>query len=786
MDLKNGGTGFYLSAPFDLGRTTTHEVGHYLNLRHIWGDGNCSFDDFVSDTPSSDGPNYGCSISHVSCSSVDMVQNYMDYSDDGCMNLFTQGQRDRMRSVLLAGGVRQSLGASQKCDGGVAPTCSDGVQNGSETGIDCGGPDCEPCPSDCGNNGLSLRITFDNYPEETAWVITDNNGQSVASGSYSSSNPDGSTVVENLCLENGCYSFVITDSYGDGICCAYGNGSYTLTDDSGVIASGGSFGPNEETLFCLGNSNGPSCDDGIQNGDEEGIDCGGISCEPCSTVIIHEGYFETGWDNWEDGGSDCARYSGSFAPEGNYAIRIRDNSGIASSMTLNNLNLASYTSVSIRFSFYANSMENGEDFWLQFNDGSGFTTVATYARGTDFPGNGFYTSTVTLTGTEYNLSTNNAFRFRCDASGNNDQIYIDEVVISGQKGNGSQDTVAPVITLNGVSPVIVQVGGTYTDAGATASDDIDGDITSDIVVTGFVNTSVAGTYSLNYNVADAAGNEAVTVSRVVIVENASTGPVVLHEGYFETGWDNWTDGGADCSRYSGTRSPEGNASIKLRDNSGVASSMTSEVFDLSPYSTVDIKFEFYVFSMENNEDFWLRYFDGVSWITVATYTKGLNINNSTFYTSTVTLDSNTYNLVSNAQFRFQCDASGNGDHIYIDAVVISADSNAENTRSQTLIESGTFIGDNEIIFEGDLIIYPQPAQTMITLHMGIDVEDKPDDITVTIYDLSGKVIKIRDWPKQTHPKFEQTIDVSDLSSGLYLLSIESSNGTKEFRKILVK
>ena len=109
------GSGFYLSAPFDLGRTTTHEVGHYLNLRHIWGDGNCNADDFVSDTPGSDGPNYGCDSTHVSCASTDMVQNYMDYSDDGCMNLYTAGQKARMRAILAAGGSRRSLALSDVC-----------------------------------------------------------------------------------------------------------------------------------------------------------------------------------------------------------------------------------------------------------------------------------------------------------------------------------------------------------------------------------------------------------------------------------------------------------------------------------------------------------------------------------------------------------------------------------------------------------------------------------------------------------------------------------------------
>ena len=97
------------TAPFNLGRTATHEVGHWLNLRHIWGDGACGASDFVDDTPDSDGPNYGCAIGNVACSTVDMVQNYMDYSDDACMNLFTQGQTDRMLALFQPGGFREPL-----------------------------------------------------------------------------------------------------------------------------------------------------------------------------------------------------------------------------------------------------------------------------------------------------------------------------------------------------------------------------------------------------------------------------------------------------------------------------------------------------------------------------------------------------------------------------------------------------------------------------------------------------------------------------------------------------
>ncbi|RBW59470.1 hypothetical protein DS884_06965 [Tenacibaculum sp. E3R01] len=125
------GTTGTAQSPFDGGRTTTHEVGHFLNLRHIWGDGPCGSDDFVSDTPESDAANYGCKTGHTSCGSEDMVQNYMDYSDDTCMNLFTLGQKNRMRAVLEAGGSRRSLALSDKFGSGT--TCNATVPTGVST-----------------------------------------------------------------------------------------------------------------------------------------------------------------------------------------------------------------------------------------------------------------------------------------------------------------------------------------------------------------------------------------------------------------------------------------------------------------------------------------------------------------------------------------------------------------------------------------------------------------------------------------------------------------------------
>lgn len=99
------------AVPSYLGRTATHEVGHYLGLRHIWGDGGCGVDDFVTDTPNQDSSNTVCSptATKVSCGNNNMIQNYMDYTPDACMNLFTKGQVERFNVVLANSPRRISL-----------------------------------------------------------------------------------------------------------------------------------------------------------------------------------------------------------------------------------------------------------------------------------------------------------------------------------------------------------------------------------------------------------------------------------------------------------------------------------------------------------------------------------------------------------------------------------------------------------------------------------------------------------------------------------------------------
>jgi len=146
--------------------------------------------------------------------------------------------------------------------------------------------------------------------------------------------------------------------------------------------------------------------------------------------------FEAGWGNYTDGGDDCSRYTGgTYAHQGTCAANIQDNTSTASSFySTSGINVSSYSQIKIEFSFYANSMESGENFFVEFWNGSSWQVIANYINGTNFNNNVFHSvrnSLIIDSGT-YNFSTAAKFRFRCDASDNNDDVYIDEIRISAK------------------------------------------------------------------------------------------------------------------------------------------------------------------------------------------------------------------------------------------------------------------------------------------------------------------------------------------------------------------
>jgi len=130
----SGCSGVVPEQPYALGRTLTHELGHYLLLDHVWGgNGGCNDDDQVTDTPNQDQPNYGCpSTGTSSCGSVDLYMNYMDYTNDACMYMFSGGQATRMNNYVTAN--------FQSLINNVANVCS---TSGGDGGGGGGAPDAD-------------------------------------------------------------------------------------------------------------------------------------------------------------------------------------------------------------------------------------------------------------------------------------------------------------------------------------------------------------------------------------------------------------------------------------------------------------------------------------------------------------------------------------------------------------------------------------------------------------------------------------------------------------------
>lgn len=143
--------------------------------------------------------------------------------------------------------------------------------------------------------------------------------------------------------------------------------------------------------------------------------------------------FESGWGNWASGGVD-AFLSASNAI-GAQCVDLQDNSGVPSAMTMSSsMNLTGFTQLKVQFSYYPVSFETGEDFWLRYssNGGSTWTTLKAYVVGTDFTNGVRQQATVTTNSSAVSFTNNARIRFQCDASDNNDDVFIDEVLITAK------------------------------------------------------------------------------------------------------------------------------------------------------------------------------------------------------------------------------------------------------------------------------------------------------------------------------------------------------------------
>jgi len=153
--------------------------------------------------------------------------------------------------------------------------------------------------------------------------------------------------------------------------------------------------------------------------------------------------FESGWGNYQDGGWDCKLYTGgTYAHQGNNAANVQDNSGVYSSFYHSSgidVDTPGYTSIKIDFWFYAYSMEEREDFFVNYYDGSNWIRIGDYDSGKDFENYQFYHEIIWINETDYNFPNNMRLQFQCDASSDYDDVLFDQIYVNATVGS---DTIA--------------------------------------------------------------------------------------------------------------------------------------------------------------------------------------------------------------------------------------------------------------------------------------------------------------------------------------------------------
>ncbi|MCI4670000.1 MAG: T9SS type A sorting domain-containing protein, partial [Bacteroidia bacterium] len=292
----------------------------------------------------------------------------------------------------------------------------------------------------------------------------------------------------------------------------------------------------------------------------------------------------------------------------------------------------------------------------------------------------------------------------------------------------------------------------------------------------FSGLSASTNYSVTVSASDAAGNPSAQSSALAVTtQSAGGGSTVISASYFETGWDDWNDGGSDNNRASNsTHAWEGTRTNRIRNGSS-SSLTTSDPFDLSSYNSVEVDFYFRPVGMENGEYFELQYNDGSGYVTVASWTKdGSSINNNTFYNGTVVLGSANYNLVSNGTFRFRNFGNAKNDRIFLDAIIITGISNGGNSFSRVEEVSN---GGQELLEDGKtklagLHLYPNPVESILYFETPEAAQE------VLVLNLTGQVVMRQDKPSQQ-------LDISNLTKGVYVLAVRTEDG-RMLRKSFIK
>ncbi len=296
--------------------------------------------------------------------------------------------------------------------------------------------------------------------------------------------------------------------------------------------------------------------------------------------------------------------------------------------------------------------------------------------------------------------------------------------------------------------------------------------------------STAGTYTVTLTATNAFGSDQEVKTNYITVNPPGAWTTITYDD-FESGWGHYTDGGADCSRYTGgTYAWEGYAAIDIQDNSGTASSFYHTTgYNVSGYTELEVEFYFIAISMESGEDFWVQYYNGSSWQTVAAFARGIDFNNSTWYVATVSISRSQYNFPSNARLRFLCDASGDADDVYIDAITWSGMSGTSSERTFTtvtkLMESTAAVPDQFMLSQN----HPNPFNPTTTISFALPDEAQ---VKLEVFNIMGQKVTTLVDGYLDAGEHSVTWDASGVASGIYFYRIETDEFVESRKMVLLK
>ena len=247
-----------------------------------------------------------------------------------------------------------------------------------------------------------------------------------------------------------------------------------------------------------------------------------------------------------------------------------------------------------------------------------------------------------------------------------------------------------------------------------------------------------------------------------------SGETILLGAYYETSWNTWVDNGVDADRVVSTNSYEGIRSVRLKDNSGASSAMTSPGFNLSDATGFKIEFYFKATGFESAEDFWVQYKSATgNWTTIGQIIQGTHFNNNSFYLATTTVPG--FTPTTQGKFRIQCDASDDTDQVFIDQVIIK-----KITGSQLIEEymsvaeiletpvKPTVQSDNAKLEAP--VVYPNPANDELNISFQGDIQ------SIKLMSLSAVEYKV-----DMQSAVDKRLNVHELAPGMYFLWIQSGD-----------